>query len=364
MVQEVTPLDQFNFPPYPHQAESYKKWIKEYHALGIKFVYYQYPSTEVSTDEYHDYWGDWIITMPPSTYPRRGGWRGTAWTPCCFNSSWSDYYCHVADVMTGEYGADGIYFDGIMQERICQRPEAHGPECDRTWPLFVSREHIKKLQYVVQRNRGREAFLWGHSSDMKLAPFSGLMDLLYEGENYGGVIKYEDITMSAIRAQFGRQHGPLSVFCPQLTTKEMIPPTRLIGLLLLHGVEPVPRAMPQETLDNVIYPMFEVLDEYTDTTATFVPYYKQNAFTDLEGKPISAYVSHDGARVLLVLANQSDRPRGVTYQITFHPELHDGPQTIVSATDRLGDEDIRLDRNYINHVVETWNMRLIELKLE
>jgi hypothetical protein len=218
------------------------------------------------------------------------------------------------------------------------------------------------LQYVVQRNRGREAFLWGHSSDMKLAPFSGLMDLLYEGENYGGVIKYEHLNSTVMRAQFGRQHGPLSVFCPQLTTKEMIPPTRLLGLLALHDVPCPPRGLPDETLENVLYPMWKVLDEFPDTTATFVPYYRQNVFVDAENLPISTYISPDGSKVLLVLANQSQR--NATYQIKFHPERYDGPSTIVSATDQLGDRFIRFERNYIDHELDAWEMRLIELRLE
>ena len=50
----------------------------------------------------------------------------------CLNSSYSDFYLHNIDIMTSEFGADGVYLDGTIQERICHRGDIHGPECVNT----------------------------------------------------------------------------------------------------------------------------------------------------------------------------------------------------------------------------------------
>jgi hypothetical protein len=360
-ILEMSLQGKFNFPPYPEHAERIADWIKGYVKRGIRVLGYHYISQEVSTAHYHQHWGDWEATMPPILHPRIGGERGTAWSFSCFNSSWSDYYCHIVDRTTSEFDTDGIYLDGIMQERMCERPLAHGPDCDQTWPLFASRAHIKKLLYLVQQNRGSEAFLWGHSSDNKLAPFAGVMDLLYEGENYGGAIPYKHLTTDVMRAQFGRQFGPRTVYIPQLT-REDIPPRRLLGMLALHGVECPPRGMTHATADTLVRPLWETLDSFPDSTARFVPYFEQQIFEDANGLPVSVYIHPDGGRLLLVLANQS--ARAVTYQLQYQPRQYRPSTTITDIRERLVGQRVRAEGDHIDLTLNPWDFRLLDVQLD
>jgi hypothetical protein len=354
--------DKFNFPPYEKDEQMIREWIAGYSKMGYMFLVYQYISEQQSVDTFQKYWGDWVTKIPVHPGPSA---RASDWADCCLNSSWADSYLHNVDTMMKEYGADGVYLDGTMQERLCQRSDVHGPMCDRTWPLLVSRNLLKNLRYVLQRNHGNESFLWGHTSDLKIAPLIGFMDVLYEGENYCYPISYDDITSDVIRAQFGAQWGPQTFIHPQLVPSKLkhnpFTASQFLGMMTLHGVISTEAYLPDNGRDELLYPLWNVLDEFPDTDATFMRYFKQTIVTEASDQPVSMYVSRTGDRLLLIIANRTNE--AATYQMQFHPDRHHGPSEIVRVTERMKDQAVEHEGATINTTLNAFEFKLLEVTL-
>ncbi len=287
-VVEMSLKGKMNYPPFPKDAERIRSWIAGYEKKGMKFLIYQYIDGGTETDAYERYWGDWVTRMPPD----RVQWR-TVTAKCCLASSWSDYYCRILDTMMGEYGASGIYLDGVMA-RPCQRGTYHGKSCsvDR-WPILVAREHFKKVLTIARRHKGEESILLGHVSLGTIAPLAGLMDAHLKGENYGAPLSYDDMTPDVLRAEFGRQWGPQSIILPQLTKKQAIPIGRFLGITALHGIHTAPSFLPPEERTRILFPMWEAIDEMTGKGAEFHPYFEQESFVEKTGRPVSFYLDRN-----------------------------------------------------------------------
>ena len=364
-VVEVSLKGKFNYPPYDDDAQMIQNWIDGYHARGITYLAYQYISGEIHTEPYDRYWGDWLSSMPPERFiERHDGERGRGWTDMCLNSSYSDFYLHNIDIMTREFGADGVYLDGTIQERICERGDIHGPECVDTWPLLASREHLKKLRYLVQKNRGAEAFLWGHTSDIKIGPLVSLMDIMFEGENYGLPHSYDAMTPAVLRSQFGRQWGVDTIIMPQLTKRgrHQIPPERFIGAVALHGVQSTDGFLTPEARERLMYPLWDAVDELRVLGAPFRGYWEQEIVTEATGLPVSLYLAEEQGRCLVVIANQSED--AATYQLRYHADRIDGGPRLAHVTERLSGDAVPCAGDRVDVSLGPWEFALLDVQLD
>jgi hypothetical protein len=342
-----------NFPPKDRYKATVSNWVSNAHQRGMKYLPYQYMDPGTETDDYKAYWGDWASTLPPDLKQ----WR-TVTAQSCFNSSYSDYYCHTLDVMMGEFGADGMYLDGVMAQE-CTRADLHGKECGAgEWPIFAAREHFKKLVRVARMHKGAESVIIGHTSVATISPISGLLDVHLKGENYGAPLKYDDMTPAIVRAEFGRQWGPQTVVLPQLTKKESIPIGRFLGLLALNGIDSAPSFLPADGRDAMFFPYWSTIDAFPVSGAVFMPYYNQQLITEASGRPVSLYASGDSLRLLIVAANQA------TNSAVF--SLHyNGPKTVNQAIERIADPDelLPVQSNSVEVALGPWGFKLLEVFL-
>ena len=357
-VIEMSLAGKMNYPPFEKDAPMIQSWIDGYHEKGLKYIVYQYADAGTETEDYKMYWGDWVTDLPPSFYQ----WR-TATAKCCFNSSWSDYYCHTLDVMMGEFGADGMYLDGV-KARECNRKGLHGHpgKCgDGIWSIVALREHYKKLLYVARRHKGAESVIVGHVSVSTISPVSGLFDVLLKAENYGAPLSYNDMTPDVIRAELGRQWGPQSVALAQLTKKQMIPIGRFLGSLMLNGVQSAPSFLPPKGRTKMYFPLIKVLDGFPIADATFMAYYEQDLVTETEGRPVSLYRHNDGKQLLLVVANQSDQ--ATTFHLDFNLTAHNGPKTISRITEKIEGRLQNVEDGTVAVELEPWDLKMLKVLL-
>jgi hypothetical protein len=346
--------EKMNCPPLKKNQEKIKAWIKGYRKLGIKYLIYHFIDCEVDSEAYKKLWGDWVNNMPPVLKTRK-----KVNAECCLNSSWSEYQAHVLDTMMRDYDADGIYFDGVMA-RDCNRHEAHGEKCrEYNWQIFAAREHFKRMLYVARRNKGKESILWGHTS--LGAPLDGLMDVCLKGENYGHPLPYDDLTPDVMRAEFGKQWGPLNIILPELTKKQMIPPTRFLGLIALHDVDAAPCWLPQETMDKFLFPMWKILEGFKTRQSEFFPYYKQKCLLDKKGKPVSFYYNAARNKYLIIIVNQSAKP--AEFVLSYNPSLAPVKKGIKSVKDLLNNISLNIKGNIINVPTGAWGFKLLECDL-
>lgn len=346
-VLEMSLKGKMNYPPFPEEAEMIRTWIAGHRAKGMKFVGYQYIDAGTETDAYDMYWGDWVAAIPPDTMQ----WR-TLTAKCCLDSSWSDYSCWVLDRMMTEFDTDGVYLDGIMA-RECHRGGAHGHGDTVEWPFAAAREHAKKLLYVARKNKGADSILFGHVSLGTIAPLAGLLDLHLKGENYGSPLDYDSLTPDVVRAEFGRQWGPPSVILPQLTKKQAIPASRLLGLAALHGVDCAPSFLPPREREELLYGMWTIYEDFRIDTATFHPYWHQELFREIDGRPVSLYARAAEGRYLLVVANQTDAPA------RFEIEPRSG-LVLSGARERFGNRDMRCTSDRLTADLGPWEYQLVE----
>jgi hypothetical protein len=347
-VLEMSLKGKMNYPPFPEEAEKIRTWIAGHKAKGMKFVGYQYIDAGTETDAYDAYWGDWVAAIPPDTVQ----WR-TLTAKCCLDSSWSDYSCWTLDRMMTEFDTDGVYLDGIMA-RECHRGAAHGHRDTVEWPFAAAREHAKKLLYVARKNKGADSILFGHVSLGTIAPLAGLLDLHLKGENYGSPLDYDSLTPDVVRAEFGRQWGPPSVILPQLTKKQSIPASRLLGLAALHGVDCAPSFLPPEEREELLFGMWTIYEDFRIDTATFHPYWHQDLFREIAGRPVSLYARVVESRYLLVIANQTDA--SARFEIVPRGDL-----SLTDARERLGDRTIGCTSDKLTTDLEPWEFQLVEV---
>ena len=342
-----------NFPPAARYAEMISNWVGNAQQRDMKYLPYQYTDSGTETEGYQAYWGDWTTEFPPRLHQ----WR-TPTARSCFNSSWSDYVCHTLDVMMGDFGADGMYLDGVMA-RECDRDELHGEECgEGKWPVFAAREHFKKLIRVAHLHKGSESVIIGHTSIATIAPLCGLLDVHLKGENYGAPLSYDDMTPEVIRAEFGRQWGPQTVVLPQLTKKEAIPTGRFLGALALNGIDSAASYILQEDRVSMFFPYWEIIDSFSIADATFMPYYSQALIAEASGRPVSLYAHSDGDRLLVVAANQT--ANSTTFSLQYN-----GLKTIDQAVERIADPDESLTviSDSVDIALDPWGFKLVEVLL-
>ena len=354
-VVEMTLKGKMNYPPFPEDADTIRSWIKGYRAKGMKFLTYQYIDAGTETDAYAAYWGDWVATVPPETMQ----WR-TKTAKCCIATSWSDYCCRVLDTMMREFDTDGLYLDGVMA-RTCRRRAAHGHADLPAWPMSAAREHIKKLLYVARRNKGSESILFGHVSLSTIAPIAGLLDLHLKGENYGAPLDYSALTPDVVRAEFGRQWGPQAIILPQLTKKQAIPASRFLGLIALHGVDCAPSWLPPESRREILFPMWNALEEFRIDLATFRPYWRQKLFREAGGAPVSLYAHADKPEFLLVATHQRDTAARfeIAADLTPTPE-----RAIRRVIDVFDNRDIPHRGNRFGFDADPWEFRLLHVTMQ
>ena len=350
-VLEMSLKGKMNYPPFPEEADEIRAWIAGHRAKGMKFVCYQYIDTGTETDAYDMYWGDWVAEIPPNTRQ----WR-TLTARCCLDSSWSDYCCWILDTMMTEFDTDGVYLDGVMA-RECHRGAAHVHRDTVEWPLAAARAHAKKLLYVARKNKGRDSILFGHVSLGTIAPLAGLLDLHLKGENYGSPLDYDSLTPDVMRAEFGRQWGPPSVILPQLTKKQSIPTSRLLGLAALHDVDCAPSFLPAEEREKLLFGMWTIYEDFRIDAATFHPYWHQGLFCETAGRPISFYAHVPEGRYLLVIANQTAAP--VHFEITSKSGLY-----LKGARERFGGRDMWCTSDKLTTSLEPWEYQLVEIDAE
>ena len=343
-----------NFPPFEQDAEQSQEWIVGHQRRGTKFLCYQYIDAGTTTDAYQKYWGDWVTSMPPVLRSFR---EVIAYS--CLATSWSDYYCHTLDTMMRDFGADGMYLDGVMshgaQATPCERGDAHGATCaGKPLPVLTAREHLRKLVFVARKNKGKESVLWGHLSIGMIAPLGGLLDVHLKGENYGAPLSYDDLTPEVMRVEFGRQWGPQSIILPQLTKKQMIPTSRFLGLIALHDVDCVPGFLPPKERARLLYPMWEILDDFPIADAEFLPYFRQRLFTEASGRPVSLYRHTKEARFLVIAANQTGKP--TRFDIDYHAVA---PMRGITA--KLSGRAVPFTGNRFSVELEPWGLQLLEV---
>ena len=353
-VVEMSLKGKMNYPPFPGDAVRIRKWISGYEKRGMKFVIYQYIDGGTETDAYEDYWGDWVTCMPPD----RTQWR-TVTAKCCLESSWSDYYCHILETMMRDYGVHGIYLDGVMA-RPCQRGKSHGGSCTQErWPILVAREHFKKVLEVARRYKGPESILFAHVSLGTIAPLTGLMDVHLKGENYGAPLSYDDLTPAVLRAEFGKQWGPQSIILPQLTKKQAIPIGRFLGMIALHGIDTAPSFLPPKERTQLLLPLWEILDEQEGKDAEFRPYFRQDTFVELSGKPVSFYLDRKTRECIVVIANQT--PDSVAFTVQFAPENTGLPERMASIRDCFSKMTLPTSGKQFTIGLDAWEFRLLRV---
>ncbi len=353
----VFPKGNSNYPPISGMEEYYKKMFASMHKNGLSPVQYQYIDSGTDMPVHKIMWGEWASTMPASYYQ----WSRAKTMNTCMRSSHLDYVMSTINLMSKEYDMDGFYFDGVIG-RDCERADVHGSDCQKgIWPIFISRERIKRALQIIRRNKGKDSIAYLHCSSTNIAPLDGLGDVLLKGENYGTPIPYERLTYDVMRAQFGKQLGPHIVVLPQLTKKQMIPTGKFVGLMMLHGVDYHHGWLPPKDRRKLVYPSWRIMGKFGYPKQTqFFPYFKQKAFTDKQGKPISFYLNKKTGKYLLILANQSAKE--VQFNIVYHSSAAPLKDKLTSAVERMSNDKVKFqNKTGFSRNLLPWGIQLIEI---
>ena len=156
----------------------------------------------------------------------------------CNASTWADFLVWAIDKTMDATGTDGVYLD-CCNPNFCRSIE-HGCAAGR-YPLFATRELMKRIYTLVRRKRGPAGFVYAHNSENNLITTFSFTDAVLNGEQYNRK-DLGSLTLEKFRAELSPQpYGVPAVLLPTLVKfqpqgKEKMAGAEFLRFPLLHDV--------------------------------------------------------------------------------------------------------------------------------
>ncbi len=313
-------------------------WLHSHDVLVVPYVGYKALGAPGGWSE--QFGAEWR-REPVSTQPAEPP-KGHYFLNVCAKAAYADYIAAGTEWLMDNYDVDGIYTDGDTHVHPCTNVHHgcgyHDDEgiLRPTWPIFATREYLKRVYKIIHAKKPGKGFLVNHVSGGLTIPTLAFTDVHYTGEHE----YYEDLTTFRVRWQ-GENWG---VWTIMLGSSKHIYTSLHTTYSLLHGVAvwvqgPTGRNDMQRKFAN----LWHVFDEFDVEHATWLPYYeaeKDVIVPDSTEMKASAYL-HEGERALLVIGNLCDQP--TTSQIRLKLAQMGLAGRKIEATNALSGRPLSLD---------------------
>lgn len=244
---------------------------------------------------------------PKSTLPAPPP-PGHYYLACCGGArGFGDYLAEGTRWLMTEQGFDGVYTDGNAMVFPCHNTrhgcgyrDAQG-RLRPTWPIFGTREYLKRLYKVVHKLHPR-GYIVNHVSYDLFIPVLAFTDVYYTGEHE----HYEDLVKCRVRWQ-GTQWGvwPILLGADAHAWRSLH-----MTYGLVHGVSVWPQgSVGRNDMMRKTVNVWQAYDAFDYRRAEWVPYYRAERGLVRPRDPqvkASLYL-HRGERALVVVGNLTDR---------------------------------------------------------
>ncbi len=311
---------------YPEASDPalFEKRIADLHAKGVKAVPYSCLSFfSGASPEWHWFGEKWGMGGGDSGSSDVAAYGAVFQMICPKVRTYSDFIIWKNNEFMQRFGLDGYYHDNThpyacsVEETGCGWKDAKGA-VHPTYPILAFRDLYRRL-YTLVKSANPNAFLMAHMSGKVCIPILAYEDSILDGEHFRGKVKDSYMDMMGLdswRAEYmGRQWGIMPYFLPEFeqeTAKKVEPTRGLVGLLLLHDIQPWPIWSNPAPWNEA----FDALDAFGYTDSDFIPYFDKTppATTEMKDVYASAYKRDDG-RVLMVVVNTSREERSGTIRL-------------------------------------------------
>jgi hypothetical protein len=310
--------DAFSYTlPLGHEAE-FRKLVEACHRHNLKVVPYAIGFLLSEEAPEFPYFHRDMLARPTRPYviDRLPGMEAQMTYFACRQGAWQDFVVATTAQCMDEYDTDGVYLDTTVRPHAC-RNRLHGcgyvaPDgtVRSTYPVFATRELMKRLYTVVKR-RKPDGIVDAHVYDCLNVPALAFATSYWNGEQ----LPHREFTPDALpldrfRTEFmGHNFGvPADVLYYTLGDYDAC-----AGLALLHDV---PVRSENERDFAVLTSIWRVREAFGCREAEFIGYWRVGDLVQVE--PPGCHASlwrHPASGVLAAVANLTREPADV--RLTF-----------------------------------------------
>jgi len=352
--------------------ESYKKKIRERHALGRKFLPYALLNVvDKDVPQLQYFRSDWCT----------GHVSDNRFVQVCPESSWADFILRRMKRFFELYDIDGMYFDygsplPCWNTRgSCGCGYKVNGKLRASYPIFGERE-LRKRFYKMVKEKRPGAVIVLHTQARNVIPCTGFSDVYLDGERFLGKVErnfggnyIRMIPLVRFRIEFAGTHwGLIPLFLPELHRKA--PPGRsgygenpelthkIMALCMLHGTNVHSGFNDWEVVNEILRRKAYAFGDDMPNVR-FVPYWDNKGLfaSDRENVKVSACIGT--RKILLAVANFSRSSTDCTIKLdSKRLSLPQGPMDVV---DLIRCEGFTLSKGVLKCRMRRERLRLIEI---
>lgn len=273
--------------------------------------------------------------------------------PICPRSAWADFMADGLQRLFDQFGADGIYSDGLSYPVECSNP-LHGcgyvdEEGQRhpTMPIFAVREAMKRFRHILDQ-QGKPTLFVCHTSGSIVLPTLAFADAYLDGEHLCSQPRPFRVPLDAFRAELMGHNFGIPAYFLVYDWHGGMTSTEGLALALLHDTE-LPWSFDAMT------PVWKAWEEFGVRQARFLPYWQARDWLQSapKGVTVSAYAKDDG-EMLLVAVNTTEEPVEGPLRLRGN---------VLQARDILKREPVPVQAGAIQGRFTPWETNLIRLRL-
>ena len=288
--------------------------LSGFNAREMNLAQYAQNSISDALPEYAQWSAEWSTDIPITPWfsrgPAYGGMLMQNVSQGNHVASWADYYIYHWDRMIREWGANGVYCDGLhmpMLSRNPYHPNAYKLADGTVLPtrtIFETREFMKRF-YIMAKGNDPDFFFLGHMCTLWFMPTAGFLDYSMGGESLGNFPAGYETPWSYWRAgNTGRQFGvQREFFCTSTVAEDYAVP-----LALVHGISVWGRGYGSSVF-SVNYPIWNMWRVFGISTTAWVPYWKNSQYVTSSSPDVKvSYYTKPGQILLIAATNKRQKP--------------------------------------------------------